>query len=314
MRLPVLLIVLTVAACARPDAGAVPDLLPAHPEAGASRAFWDAWGDGRAELSSYRATVRRYDTLRPAELVLIYVTEPHDRRTWVKDDRVEGEHRVPVLKLNHSLKFQTGIYPYSVMTSVFAPADAWGGERFQPARLTLSVQEWCGHVFHDVLPTRTGLRSTLLSYFEGESTDQRAVDAPAGTLYEDALLIQLRELDGPFNGGRPWQGSLVPALWSRRTAHAPLAPVTATISRADTVRADSSGAVPVTRFRLAYGGFTRTYDVEKAAPRRVLGWATSTGETAALAGTARLPYWQLNGAGDEARRADFGLTTPMVDR
>ena len=310
---PALLLLLVLSACKAAPTEGLPDLLPDHPEAGASRAFWDAWGDGNAELSSYRATTGRYGALRPAELVLIYVTEPHDRRTWIKDDDVQGDARVPVLKLNQSLKFQTGIYPYSVMTSVFAPADQWGGERFSPARITLSAQEWCGHVFHAVMPGRSSFRSTLLSYFAGEGEATRTVEAPAGTLYEDALLIQLRELDGPFNGGRSWQGSLVPSLWSRRTAHTDLVTVPATLTRADTVRADSAGAPqPVTRFRLAYTSFTRTFDVEKAAPRRILGWTTSTGETAALSGTARLPYWKLHDPGDESSRARFGLTTPLV--
>jgi hypothetical protein len=74
-----------VASAAAPEAARFPSF-PAQPRAGASADFWARWSDGRAELSGYRATVNRYGELRPAELVLIYVTEPMNRRTWIKDD------------------------------------------------------------------------------------------------------------------------------------------------------------------------------------------------------------------------------------
>jgi hypothetical protein len=47
----------------------------------------------------------------------------------------------PVLKLNAVRKFQTGIYDYSVLTSTFARTAAG----FPVAKLSFSIQEWCGH-------------------------------------------------------------------------------------------------------------------------------------------------------------------------
>lgn len=290
---------------AMPGSGAAAEALPAQPDASASSAFWDVWGDGQAEITRYEASMERYGAPRSAEVVLIYVTEPVSRRTWIKDDDAEGDDRINVLKLNASEKFLTGLYPYSVMTSVFSPVDDYGSARFQPVKLTLTAQEWCGHVFHGVWPHAAGFRAALFSYFAGEGETSRNVDAPEGSLYEDALLIQLRELDGPFNGGADWRGSLVPSLWRQRKSHRPLEPVQATISRADTLRGD----LPVTRFTLVAGGYTRTYDVEQAAPRRVLGWATSDGDTTAIAATERLPYWQLNSPADTTYRTTLGLDT-----
>jgi len=277
--------------------------LPSRPRATAGGAFMRAWSDGRAELSGYRARVNRYGELRTAELVLIYVTEPMDRRTWVKDDDVPAEHRVNVLKLNASLKFQTGVYPYSVMTSVFAPVDRYRAEAFSPVKITLSAQEWCGHVFHGVWPGDERSTEQVMSYFAQEGERRRDVPTPAGTLYEDALLIQLRELDGPFAGGVDWRGTLVPSLWSIRRAHTPTAAVEATIARSR-VQLDGKD---VHRFVLRYGEVTRTFDVEAEGAHRVLGWQGSDGEEARLLRTARLPYWQLNHQGDEAQRALFGL-------
>lgn len=279
--------------------------LPHSPRQTASPEFWDHWGDGRAELSGYRITLDRYGETRDAELSLIYVTEPHDRRAWVKDDSAEAPDRVEVLKLIRSMHFFTGIYPYNVMASAFSPVDEWTDDRFQPVRLNLDVQEWCGSVTHRVLPGAGRLRSIRLSYFADEGETRREIGVPENTLYEDALLIQLRELDGPFHDGEAWEGFLVRELWSLRTGHRSIKPVPARIDRIDATR----DGEPVTRFRLETGDYWRTYDVETVPPSRVLAWETSTGESAEILGTERLAYWTLNARGDEQHRSALGLET-----
>lgn len=271
----------------------------------ASAAFKKRWWDGKAELSGYKVTTMRYGEARAASVVLIYVTENMDRRSWIKDDRgdVPAKHKVPVLKLNRMLKFNTGIYPYSVMTSVFSPLDGQGRERFAPAKISLGSQEWCGHVHHAVHPKGARYHSRIQSYFSSEGDRAETVTTAAGTLYEDALLIQLRELDGPFNGGKDWSGQLVPTLWSVRKAHQPLRPVAATIRRS----VGSRDGTPVTRFVVKRGSLTTTLDVEQAAPRRILGWRGSDGEQAALLKTTRLAYWKLNKPGGEVYLKQLGL-------
>jgi hypothetical protein len=277
----------------------------AAPPPTASPAFWKTWGDGKAELSGYAVTASRYGAPREGRVVLIYVTEPMDRRNWIKDDLgdVPASERVNVMKLNAVLKFQTGIYPYSVMTSVFAPVDGWAQERFAPAKIVMSAQEWCGLVYQRVLPAPLAFTNELRSYFHADGDRDTTVPVSPGTLYEDALLIQLRELDGPFAGGKNWSGSIVPSLWSHRKSHTALAPVSATIKREDATRE----GVPVTRFTLTYGAVATTYDVEKAAPRRILAWKSNAGDEGRLLKTARLPYWQLNGPGDEKYLRQLGL-------
>jgi len=250
-------------------------------------------------MSSYDAVVSRYGDPRPAELVLVYVTEPMDRRTWIKDDDVGGADRVEVLKLNVSLKFQTGIYPYSILTSVFAPVDAWRSERFSPVKISLSAQEWCGHVFHAVWPGADRFVERRFSYFADEGERTSAVPLTGDVLFEDALLVQLRELDGPFAGGRDWRGSLVPSLWGARKSHVAARPVPATIAR--------TAADGVTRFELRAGDHRATYEVETAAPHRVTSWTTSEGDRARIRKTARLAYWEMNHPGDERMRAEIGL-------
>ncbi len=277
-----------------------------RPVEAASPAFWDHWGDGRAELSGYSIRLERYGAERQGTVVLVYVTEDLNRTTLVKNDRgsLAAPDKLPVLKLNAMLNFRTGIYPYSVMTSVFASIDASGGaERFAPVKLTFTAQEWCGQVFRSVKPESGHFTEKLHSYFEVEGDATRQVDVDATTLYEDALWIQLRELDGPFAGGGDWQGLLVPSLWRVRQSHEPLAPVEARITRDHT----TVDGVPVARFVVAAPDFERVFDVEEAPPRRILAWRTSGGEKATLLGTKRFKYWQLNGLGDEALLSEFGL-------
>jgi hypothetical protein len=268
-----------------------------------SAAFNKHWRDGKAELSGYSVTTMRYGKPRTGNAVLVYVAEPMDSRTWIKDDSASRGQRTEVLKLNHTLNFRTGIYPYSVMTSVFTPLDGQGRERFAPAKISLTAQEWCGHVFQQIYPKGTRFHNMGHSYFAGEGDRRETVRTRALALYEDALWIQLRELDGPFAGGGDWSGDLVPSLWTARKRHRPLRPVAATIRRTKTER----DGTPVTRFTVASGGVTRTFDVERAFPRRILGWRTSEGERAELLKTARLTYWMLNAPGDESYLAQLGL-------
>jgi hypothetical protein len=290
---------ISIFAIARPGPAA------ATASAKATASFWSAWGDGKAELSGYKITTGRYGAPREGTLVLIFVTEPMDRRVWIKDDAgdvPEGE-RVNVMKLNAALKFQTGIYPYSVMTSVFAPVDGASPDRFAPAKIAMTAQEWCGSVYQRLIMRPDAFDDEIRSYFHAEGDRDSKVETPPGTLYEDALFIQLRELDGPFASGKDWSGLIVPTVWSSRKAHVPLRPVAATIARVGAAR----DGVPVTRFKLRYGDVTKTIDVERAAPHRLLGWTTSDGERASILKTARLPYWQLHGPGDEKYLAQLGL-------
>jgi hypothetical protein len=299
------------------DSGSASDI-ELRPNEGASQAFWDHWSDGKAELSAYEIVTPRYGEPRDGHVVLVYVTEEMNKQTLIKDDTgdVPPENKEVVLKLNHTMNFRTGIYPYSVMTSVFSPVGSSGRERFAPAKISFTAQEWCGHVFQMVTPRIDAFDNTIRSYFSWEGDRDETIETMPFTLYEDALYIQLRELDGPFEGGGDWSGRLVPSLWTRRMTHMPLRPVDATITREE---AERDGAA-ITRFTLRYEVASpgpdgeirqvplwRRFDVETANPHRILAWETSSGERAQILGSTRLPYWQLNANGDERYLAELGL-------
>ena len=254
-------------------------------------------------MSGYRITTNRYGEPRQGELVLIYVTEPHDGRILIKDDAVDKVNKVNMLKLNVSLKFRTGIYPYSLMTSIFSPVDTARRERFAPAKISFSAQEWCGHVYQVWKPTPGGFSSEVRSYFASEGDKTETVPTKPDALYEDALLIQLRELDGAFNQKKNWSGDFVPSIWTFRKGHRAARPIDGTIVRST---AEFNGKA-VTLFEIAYAQVKRKVYVEREFPRRILGWTTNDGEQATLLKTARLPYWQLNHLGNESYLKEIGL-------
>ena len=89
--------------------------------------------------------------------------------------------RVYVLKLNNVLKFTTGIYDYSVMTSVFSAVEGFRGTKpFELMKVNLSSQEWCGHIFDEVRVADGGVRGALNSYFEREGLRSYSLDIPEG--------------------------------------------------------------------------------------------------------------------------------------
>ena len=77
------------------------------------------------------------------------------------------------MKLNLIKKFQTGIYDYSDVGSTFVSLAATHG---QPAGSTLkasfSSQEWCGHVYSQMLLNPAHIGFTQHSYFDGEADQQ----------------------------------------------------------------------------------------------------------------------------------------------
>ncbi len=103
--------------------------------------------------------------------MLIFVTEDFSDSLRVKAD--PGKHAAadvfPVLKLNFVRDFQTGIYDYNVLTSSFFRTESG----FAPAKISFSSQEWCGHVYEQLLTRGNKIVGESHSYFDGEADAQR---------------------------------------------------------------------------------------------------------------------------------------------
>lgn len=265
--------------------------------------FWGHWGDGRAELSSYQLTTPRYGELRDGHAVFIFVTEDISRETRIKVESaaIPKAERVPVIKLNKAMKFNTGIYPYSVMTSTFSAVEAEPGRPpLQPMKISFTAQEWCGHVFQMLVPQERRVELTVHSYFEGEGDQHVAIDLPADAVYEDNLPIWIRELRGEvMRAGEQRNVAILPAMWVLRSRHRDAAFEKGWIKKeqGETVSIDGR-PLATWKWRWQVGDRTETYWVEQAYPHRILKFASTDGTTGEWLATIREPYWRLNSNDD----------------
>lgn len=271
--------------------------------------FYDHWADGRAELSSYDVIQPRYGQMRSGYGVMIFVTEDINRQTHIKvESEQPREDRLYVLKLNNVLKFTTGIYDYSVMTSVFSEVE--GEEHpFALRKISLSAQEWCGHVFEEVRVREGRLYGYVNSYFEREGSGDYRLEKPRAFASEDGLLIRMRELKGEWlAAGQSIDLYLLPALWSLRASHVEHALVSARLHKGPIEQvALAEGPLAARIWRLEMEGGWKQYWVEEAYPHRILQWRHSDGGSGQLKKTIRVPYWSLNGNADSTYRRELGI-------
>jgi hypothetical protein len=278
----------------------------------AAQDFWSWWGDGKGELSSYKVVVSRYGELREGYSVLVFVTEDISRLTRVKDDSgtLPPAERAPVLKLNRVVKFTTGIYDYSILTSTFSSVESeLARPPFEPLKISFSAQEWCGHVFQMFLPQRDQVDLTLHSYFQSEGDQQRSLKLPANAAFEDNLPIWIRELKGEaLKAGERRELQILPSAWFLRSAHqkAGFQPGWIMKEEGEALKA-TNGAAPTWRWTWQAGSRKETYWVEKAYPHRILKWSSSDGGKGEIQKTLRLPYWQLHGNDDLPYREQLGV-------
>jgi len=145
--------------------------------------FKDYWYAGEAEITSYELEQARYGEIRKGHAVMIYVTEDFLPNVQVKANNQKSEN-ISVLKLNATKKFNTGIYPYSIMQSTFYPIS----KEQHALKITSSIQEWCGQTYTQ-LNNRENFEINSHSYFEGEADKNFHLKK---TFLENELWTQLR--------------------------------------------------------------------------------------------------------------------------
>ncbi|UCH84607.1 MAG: hypothetical protein JSW50_02620 [Candidatus Latescibacterota bacterium] len=272
--------------------------------------FGSHWHDGRAEIDGYRLTVDRYGEERTGTCVMIYVTEPFSESKRVKadDPNAKPDDTFEVLKLNLIRDFQTGIYDYNTMLSVYArTAD------FSPVKISFTSSEWCGNVYEDMLFYPDKITGHHYSYFEGESGPIELKNVSGGVA-EDNLFILLRGLKGEFlEPGAKREMRVLPSVYACRLAHTPPDWVDAVIGR---VAAPQTIEVPAGEFTVTVytveiaGGRVGAFYIEEAYPHRVIRWEMPPDIKGELTGSERLVYWKLNRNGDEKYLRSLGLEQP----
>ncbi len=180
--------------------------------------FKDYWYSGEAEVSSYELEQARYGEIRKGKAVLIYVTEDFLPDAQVKADN-QNATNIPVLKLNTTKNFNTGIYPYSIMQSVFYPVS----NNKHAIKVSSSMQEWCGHVYTQ-LNNRDTFEVMSHSYFEGEADKNFSLNK---AILENELWTQLRMNPKSLPTGNL---EIIPSFEYTRMRHTPVKAYKATAS------------------------------------------------------------------------------------
>ncbi|MCA1800915.1 MAG: hypothetical protein LC662_00475 [Rhodothermaceae bacterium] len=271
-------------------------------------AFTDYWYSGVAEITRYNLVQNHYGEDREGDAVLIFVTEDFLTGKQVKlETPADGREYVSVLKLNTVKKFVTGIYDYSMMSSVFTPIPVQNWPRSLKA--TASVQEWCGQTYSQLNFMNNRYRVRSYSYFEDDG--DVATYLP-NRMLEEEIWTRLRlspELlpEGAFE--------IIPSGFDVRTAHREWRVLEATGER-NAYTGDVFQGDDLQAYTLNYttAGRTLTIIYEAAFPHQIAGWEetrTSTRGTtlsrAIKTDQVRSPYWQQNRVADDYLREDLGL-------
>lgn len=254
-----------------------------------SNEFKRYWYEGKAEISSYKLSQSRYGEQREGTAVLVFVTEDFSRTKQVKlDNPAMTEHdKVNVLKLNFMKQFITGIYPYSMMQSVFTPVMRNHDEH--TLKTTMSTQEWCGQVYVQMNYSGDGYDIKSHSYFEEEADRSYKTD---GILLEDELwnIVRLDHTalpEGTFE--------IIPALFHSRLNHLDTKPYQANGKKSLT----NDTAVYLLEIPEIKRRLTIRYEIKF--PHRILSWEEEFEERGAMRKTSATldktlitDYWTKN--------------------
>lgn len=261
-----------------------------------SDAFKAYWYAGNAEISSYKLEQARYGEIREGSAVLVFVTEPFEKNLQVKAD-YHDDSNIPVLKLNATKNFNTGIYPYSIMQSTFYPVS----NNQHALKISCSVQEWCGHVYAQ-LNNRSKFEFKSHSYFQSEADQDIKLDK---AILENELWTQLRINPKSLPTGN---FEAIPSLEFIRLRHL------------DAKAYKASASLTNNTYSITYPELNRTLSItfNSEFPHQIEGWTESfksgfganakvmTTKATKLK-TIKSDYWSKNSNTDEGLRKDLLL-------
>lgn len=268
-----------------------------------SEEFNSYWFDGKAELSSYKLSQARYGEMRQGYSVMVFVTEPFSKANLVKLDNPEAfpSDRIDVLKLNFTRNFETGVYPYSLLTSVFSPLD---GDK--SLKINNSCQEWCGHTFSQLKRNGSQYDWLLHSYFESENDQSFAIE---NSVSEDEIWNTIRINPSLLIEG---EHDMIPAMHFLRFKHIKAKTYRATCTK----RTEGDKFVYTVDYKELDRKLEIRFDVNF--PFQIQSWtetyADGWGEnppvlttTGTLIKSIRSDYWSKNSNADSLLRQELGL-------
>lgn len=268
------------------------------------------WYQGKAEITRYSLQQNRYKDIHEGEAVMIFVTEDFLTDKQVKNDRYENKNSIPILKNNMVLKFPTGIYDYSMMTSVFTPINTQKYPRTM--KVTATSQEWCGHTFMQINDREKGYDVSLRSYFEAESDQEEQVPH---ALLEDELFNRIRMNPDGLPSGKI---KMLAGTMYSRLVHKDFVPLDAEISMEAYAGKEFDGkALKVCK--VVYPDLNRTLEIvfEGEPPYAIAGWKDTypamfdkqmRSTVARRTKTIMDAYWSHNALADQKMRKELGLS------
>ena len=261
-----------------------------------TKEFKDYWYAGEAEITSYDLKQARYGEIRDGKAVLIFVTEPFLQKEQVKADG-QNDDNSAVLKLNATKNFNTGIYPYSIMSSTFYPVD----NNQHAIKVSASIQEWCGQQYVQ-LNNRNNFEITSHSYFQGDADMDFNLDK---AVLENEIWTQLRIDPKSIETGLQ---QVIPSLEYSKLKHVDLKAYDAEVSQQN-----NSGNLVTT---VSYPTLNRTLKIiqNEKFPFEITSWEetyidgrTEMTTMATRLKTIKSPYWQKNANTHEVLRDSLKL-------
>lgn len=307
----ILLLLVTACNSSARDAQVNNVVKPEYPEVGSrfSGVLPDYWYQGKAEINTYELEQVRYGEVHPGIATLIFVSEDFLPGSQVKNDRYTDPNSTPIIKTNQIRRFTTGIYDYSVMSSVFTPTQT---DKFPHSfKVTTSSQDWCGQSFGQFNYEGGDVwKAQLRSYFEAEGDKTEAI---SGDWLEDEVFNRLR-IDPQ---GLPiGEQMVVPALSYLLLTHKPMAAVKA-VTQLTVYNGSDFNVARSMEYSITFPSLDRTVSIvfNPEPPYEIAGWTeTFPSRGRELKTIARLkkrilePYWQQNSPEYAEQRKELGLS------
>ncbi len=268
------------------------------------------WYQGKAEVSRYELQQNRYKDIHPGEHIMIFVTEDFLTDSQVKNERYSNPNSTPVLKNNQLRKFTTGLYDYSIMTSIFTPTKV--NEYPFTEKVSMSSQDWCGQSYLQVNKLDDGGYSMHShSYFEQEADEVKNIPE---AILEDELYNRIRMNPEALPSGTI---QIYPSTIFSRLAHQPYMPVEAEASLSD-YNGDDFQGVSLKVYKVEFPSFKRTLEIVfgQGTPYRIEGWIESNPSVfdgqirrsvAKRTSTEWVDYWSKNSLEDAPLRTSMGI-------
>jgi hypothetical protein len=272
-----------------------------------SREFKDYWYGGAAEITSYELQQARYGELHTGHAVLIFVTEDFSLSKQVKLDNPirDKKDAVKVLKLNSIRKFNTGIYQYSMMNSIFTPLNI--APHPYSLKETLSAQEWCGNWFMQLNLRDNKYLVRMNSYFEAEGDTEFTLEK---AFLEDEIWTRIRIEPSSLPLG---DIRIIPGATVARFKHERLE-----VEDAEATLSDYSDNIMSYRLHYKNKGRSLVIRFNKDFPYKIISWEESYGSgksnidrslttKASSKKTLLVDYWNKNKNVDLGMRKELGL-------